>query len=262
MTRQPALFVSHGSPMIVAEPSPARTFMEGWSARATRPDAILVATAHFEARGGPVLTSAAQPTTIHDFGGFPDILYRVRYPAPGDPRLAARAAALLADAGFAPQLDAHRGLDHGAWTPLKLMYPDADIPVVQMSVDPTQDAAWHVRVGQALAPLRDENVLIVGSGAMTHNLRDFFGRRRAPDDAPEPYAAAFVDWARDAIEHGRTDDLIHWQTRAPFALKNHPTPEHVLPLFVALGAGGAAAGQRVHGSFSHGILAMDAYAFA
>lgn len=257
---QPALFVSHGSPMIVLDPSPAHDFLAHWSRTAPRPDAILVASAHFEARGGPVLTAAPQPATIHDFGGFPDALYRMRYPAPGDPGLAARAAALLDAGGFEPRIDGARGLDHGTWTPLKLMYPDADIPVVQVSVDPTRDAAWHVRVGEALAPLRDENVLVIGSGSFTHNLRDFFGRARAPDDAPEPYAEAFAHWARAAIEDGRTDDLLRWN-EGPFALKNHPTPEHFLPLFVALGAARAAAGRRVHGSFSYGILAMDAFAF-
>lgn len=246
--------------MIVVEPSPARMFLEHWSATATKPDAIIVATAHFEAAGGPVLTTHPHPETIHDFGGFPDVLYRMRYPAPGEPALASRATTLLETAGFAPRFDAARGLDHGTWTPLKLMYPAADIPVVQISVDPTRDAAWHADVGAALAPLRDENVLIVGSGSLTHNLHDFFGNRRAIDDAPEAYAADFAAWARDAIEAGRRDDLIHWQTRAPFALKNHPTPEHFLPLFVALGAG-AGGGRRVHGSFSYGILAMDAYAF-
>lgn len=247
--------------MIVVDPSPGRDFLVHWGETAVRPDAIVVATAHFDAPG-PTLTATPAPATIHDFRGFPEALYRLRYPAPGDPALARRAAALLTDAGFAPRLDAARGIDHGAWTPLMLMAPAADIPVVQLSVDSRRDAGWHFAVGKALAPLRDENVLILGSGSLTHNLHDFFGKARAPDDAPEPYAEAFAAWVQEAVAAGDIDALLDWERRAPFARRNHPTPEHFLPLFVALGAGAGGLGRRLHGSFSHGILAMDAYSFA
>lgn len=258
---QPALFVSHGAPSIVLDPTPAHDFLKSWSTGRAAPSAILVATAHFEAPG-PTLSASAQPETIYDFRGFPDALYAMRYAAPGSPALAERAGSLLRDAGLAPRLHPTRGFDHGTWTPLMLMYPDATIPVVQLSVDPARDAAWHVSVGEALAPLRDDNVLIVGSGSFTHDLGAFFrGPPRAEDAAPEPYVAEFAAWARAAIEDGRTEDLIHWTDRGPHALRNHPTPEHFLPLFVALGAARRARGARVHGSFSHGVLAMDAFVF-
>jgi 4,5-DOPA dioxygenase extradiol len=248
--------------MIVVDPSPAHAFLSGWADTAPAPAAVIVATAHFEAPG-PTLTSTTAPDTIHDFGGFPEALYRLRYRAPGAPALAEQAAALLAQAGFAPRLDPRRGLDHGTWTPLMLMLPEATTPVVQLSVDPSRDAAWHYRVGQALSPLRDENVLILGSGSLTHNLQDFFrGRPRTADEAPEAYVAAFAAWAQAALEAGDVASVLNWTSAAPHALRNHPTPEHLLPLFVALGAGGGARATRVHGSFSYGVLAMDAYAFA
>ena len=259
MTRQPALFVSHGAPTIVIDPIPAHDFLKS-AGPAPRPSAILVATAHFEAPG-PTLTTHPQPATIHDFGGFPPVMYEMRYPAPGSPALAEHAGQLLSAAGFAPRFDAQRGFDHGTWTPLMLMVPDADIPVVQLSVDPRRDAAWHFAVGEALAPLRDDNVLILGSGSLTHDLRAFFTNPLPESAPPEPYVSAFADWAHAALENGRTEDLIDWVSRAPHALRNHPTPEHFLPLFVALGAGGRGVGvKRIHASYSHGILAMDAYA--
>lgn len=256
----PALFVSHGSPMIVLDESPARTFLEGLGADLPRPRAILIVSAHFEA-AEPTLTAAPQPSMIYDFGGFPEALYRMIYPAPGAPSLAAQAADLLRAAGFAARLDEVRGFDHGTWTPLRLMYPDADIPVVQLSVDPHRDARWHYALGQALKPLREGGVLIVGSGALTHDLRAFFNRRTPGGPSPEVYGAAFAAWMAESIEAGRIDDVLAWETRAPEALRNHPTPEHILPLFVALGAGGDKR-KRIHESMDHGVLSMDAYAFA
>ena len=263
MTRQPALFISHGAPTIVIDPIPAHDFLKS-AASEPRPSAILVVSAHFEAPG-PTLTTHPRPPMIYDFGGFPAEMYAKQYPAPGDPALAQRAAGLLSNAGFAPRLDPARGYDHGTWTPLILMYPDADIPVVQLSVDPRRDAAWHFAVGEALAPLRDENVLIVGSGLLTHNLRGFFTGGAIPAEAAPPvdYAYAFADWAHAAISEGRTDDLLAWTTRGPHALHNHPTPEHFLPLFVALGAGGRdQPATRLHDSWSRGIFAMYSYATA
>lgn len=255
----PALFVSHGSPMIVLDQSPARAFLEGLGPSLPRPKALLVVTAHFEA-GAPTLTAAPQPPMIYDFGGFPEPLYRMTYPAPGAPALADKAARLLGLAGFAPRVDPVRGFDHGTWTPLKLMFPDADIPVVQLSVDPRQDARWHYALGQALAPLRDEGVLIIGSGALTHDLRAFFHRAAPGGPDPRVYAKAFAAWMVEAVEQGRIDDVLDWRAKAPEALRNHPTPEHILPLFVALGAGGPRR-TRLHHSMDHDVLAMDAYAF-
>jgi 4,5-DOPA dioxygenase extradiol len=256
----PALFVSHGSPMIVLDESPARTFLESLGPDLPRPNAILVVTAHFEARD-PTLTSVAEPAMIYDFGGFPEALYRMVYPAPGEPDLAAKAAELLRGAGFTPRIDPSRGLDHGTWTPLKLLYPSADIPVVQLSVSPERDARWHFALGKALAPLRDEGVLVIGSGALTHDLSAFFGRRPPGGPSPQAYAAAFAAWMAETIEAGRVDEVLAWNTHAPEALRNHPTPEHILPLFVAMGAGGPMR-RRIHQSMDHGVLSMDAYAFA
>jgi 4,5-DOPA dioxygenase extradiol len=257
----PALFVSHGSPMLVLEDGRARRFLTGYAAALPRPRAILVASAHWET-DAPRLTASARPETIHDFGGFPPALYRMRYDVPGDPDLAARAAGLLHDAGIAAELDPRRGLDHGCWVPLSLLYPAADIPVVQLSLQSHLDAAHHYRLGAALRPLRDDGVLIVGSGSFTHNLMIL--QRQASEDAPPPaWSAAFEDWIAERVAAGDLPALLDWRARAPNAAAAHPTDEHFLPFFVALGAaspGGAAT--RVHHSHTYAALAMDAFAFA
>jgi 4,5-DOPA dioxygenase extradiol len=260
MPKLPALFVSHGSPMLVLEDGRARRFLAAYAAELARPRAILVASAHWETVE-PRLTASAAPPTIHDFGGFPDALHRMRYPAPGDPALAQRAAALLRDAGFAVALDPARGLDHGTWVPLSLLYPAADIPVVQLSLQTDRGAEHHYRMGAALRPLRDDGVLVIGSGSASHNLMAL--DRRAGDTAPPPpWVAAFDRWVADAVAAGDTAALLDWETAAPNAHQNHPSAEHFLPLFVALGAGaGDGCGVRVHHSHTYGALTMDAYAF-
>jgi 4,5-DOPA dioxygenase extradiol len=230
-------------------------------AELARPDAILVVSAHFDM---PVLTvtGSAQPPTIHDFGGFPDILYRQQYPAPGAPALAQEIATLLAGAGHDVQVDPDRGLDHGAWVPLMLLYPGADIPVVQLSIDSRESAAWHVALGNALAPLRDSGVLIVGSGSMTHNLRAFFTEQPAIDAQPPEWVTGFADWIDARLMEGDAAAVTDLMARAPFAARNHPTPDHILPLHVAMGAGGVPLhARRLHRSTTYGVLAMDAYAF-
>jgi 4,5-DOPA dioxygenase extradiol len=196
--------------------------------------------------------------TIHDFGGFPQILFEQQYPAPGDAALAERVAGLIKAAGVPAGIDTARGLDHGAWVPLKLMYPQADIPVLQLSVQTHLGAAHHLRLGEALAPLAKEDVLILGSGSFTHDLRsvDWRGANAAPD-----WVTAFADWVNAALAEGRIEDLLNYRTRAPFAARNHPTEEHFLPLFVALGAGGPAA-RSLHQSLTFSVLRMDAFAFA
>lgn len=258
MTAFPALFVSHGSPMIVLQRTAAHEFLVNFGKELGRPKAILVASAHFETRA-PMLTADAEPAMIYDFGGFPRALFEMRYPAPGDPALAARAAGLLAAAGFPAQLAENRGFDHGTWTPLKLMYPEADIPVVQLSVQTQLGAAHHIAMGRALAPMREEGVLVMGSGSMTHNLYEL---NRGGDDVPAPdWVKQFGQWAHAAIEAGDEQAIADW-TRAPFARENHPSPEHFLPLPFAFGAGGEGAkGKRVHTSCEYGVLMMDAYRF-
>ena len=262
MPQQPALFISHGAPNIILSDLPARHFLEDYGRSLAKPDAILMVSAHFEHPGVAVVSDPA-PGMIYDFGGFEPELYRMTYPAPGSAAVAAKAMALLADAGFAPVNVAKRGYDHGAWNPLKLLVPEADIPVVQVSVDPSQDARHHYEVGQALAPLRGENVLVIGSGHITHNLRGFFHRGRNPafDSHLDAATTAFVDWVRGRVDAGDIDALLDWERQAPFAADNHPEAEHFMPFFVALGAGGPRDAQRLHHSVQNGFFYYDHYAF-
>ncbi|WP_297369636.1 class III extradiol ring-cleavage dioxygenase [Acidocella sp.] len=253
----PSLFVSHGSPMIALTPTPAHDFLAGLAASLPRPRAILVVSAHWETQA-PALTAVAQNATIHDFFGFPRPLYQLRYPAPGDAALAQAIATRLAGAGFPATLDTARGLDHGAWVPLRLAWPEANIPVLQLSVQSHLGPAHAYEVGLALAPLRDEGVLIIGSGSFTHDLRRFRGQ---PVTAPEsPDVTAFSAWMHDALTRADVPALLAYRRLAPFAADEHPTEEHLLPLFTALGAGGPIA-RRLHSSTEHAILRMDAYGF-
>ena len=204
---------------------------------------------------------AAFPPTIHDFGGFEPELYRVIYRAPGDPDLAARIASLLRDGGLDARVDRARGFDHGAWVPLMLLYPDGKIPVVMLSICPDEDAAFHYRMGRTLSGLRDDGVLVVGSGSVTHNLSAFFeGGFERDAEAPD-WVRDFADWLAGSAEAGAVDDLLDYRARAPFAERNHPTDEHLLPMFVALGAADGQPGMRVHRSNTYAVLAMDAYRF-
>jgi len=260
----PTLFLSHGSPMTALRDSPARRFFQGLGpeieAAWGRPKAILVASAHWETMQ-PAVNSVAVNDTIHDFGGFPRPLHEMQYPAPGAPAVADRVAELLAEAGLPCGIDRQRGLDHGAWVPLSLIWPAADIPVLQVSIQSHLGPAHHMQVGRALAPLRNEGVLIVGSGSFTHNLRIL---RRESMDAPQlPGAIAFADWFHGALSDRRTADLLTYRTRAPAAEEQHPTDEHLLPIYVALGAAGEGAkARRLHDSVEFGALRMDAYEFA
>ena len=251
----PALFISHGSPMLALEDCPARAFLSHLAATLATPSAILVASAHWETEA-PQLGAAMVNPTIHDFYGFPRPLYGLRYNPPGNPALAQRAAGLLAEAGMPATLEPRMGLDHGAWVPLLLAWPRADIPVLQVSLQPWQGTHHHYAMGRALAPLRQEAVLIIGSGSFTHDLRRLDRRGIAAPEPPD--VTAFSDWMHDAILQGRTEDLLEYRSRAPFAARQHPTEEHLLPLHLALGAGGAA--RCLHRSTTYGALRMDAYA--
>jgi len=256
---QPVLFLSHGSPMLAVDGSAAQGFLKGLAPALPRPNNILAVSAHW-ATEVPAVSLAKRPATIHDFGGFPDELYALQYPAPGAPDLAARTAALLQDAGLPVETDPERGLDHGAWVPLSLIFPAADIPVTQLSIQPQLGPAHHLLLGRALRPLRAEGTLIVASGAITHNLQAFFRGGFALDAAPPDWVALFADWVVDAIAEGRVQDLVRYRERAPFGEANHPTEEHLLPLFVACGAAAdSLVGEALHRSFAYGVLAMDAY---
>ena len=253
----PAVFVSHGAPNVILYDSPTRQFLAGLGEQLGRPRAIVAISAHWEARK-PTVNATLQPKTIHDFSGFEPPLYQMIYPAPGAPELARDVARRLLNAGMRPVTDDARGLDHGVWAPLKLMYPEADIPVTQVSVQPYESTQHHLVIGRALRDLREDNVLILGSGNATHNLREMM-----PDGAEPPdWVTAFATWLREKIADGDTDELIDYRNAAPFAAKNHPTEEHFLPLFAALGAGTpGVAGRMIHSGTTFGVLEMDAYAF-
>jgi 4,5-DOPA dioxygenase extradiol len=270
--RTPTLFISHGSPMLAIEPSPARDFLIDYGKQLKRPRAVVIASAHFETTR-PAVVGDANPGMIYDFGGFPDALYQIVYPAPGDPVVATKIGGLLAAAGFAPAMVSNRGFDHGAWVPLSLMFPDADVPVVQLAVQPQLGAGHHVKLGRALASLKDEDILVIGSGNATHNLRAFFHTRMQGDDfsmttpseggrtVPD-WVLAFDGWVRDKVQAGNVDDLVNYRERAPYARENHPSEEHFLPLHVAVGAAGEGAkGEIIHSSYANGVLSMDAYVF-
>jgi 4,5-DOPA dioxygenase extradiol len=245
--------------MLAVEPGAAGAMLSRLGTDLPRPTAVLAVSAHWEAPG-PVLGAAGRPQVIHDFYGFPRELYALDYAAPGAPKLAFRAAELLREAGLDPRTSDSRGLDHGAWVPLRYLYPAADIPVAQLAISPARGARYHLDLGRALAPLADEGVLILGSGGVTHNLDEFRGQ---PADTPAlDWVVEFGAWVAGRLAAGDGDALVHYRSRGPDATRNHPTEEHFLPLLVALGAAGVGArGRRIPGGTTYGILLMDAFVF-
>lgn len=257
MNRLPTLFVSHGAPTDALAPGIAGPQLKAAALQLPRPRAVLVVSPHWTTRDVRVST-ATRPATIHDFGGFDPALYDLQYPAPGHPERAARAVALLRAAGWQTAADDRRGLDHGTWVPLRYLYPDADVPVFQVSMPADLHAEGAVAFGRALAPLADEGVLIVGSGSLTHNLYEF--RHGQTDEAP--YAHAFAGWIREAVQKGDGQRLVRALDLAPHAKRAHPTSEHFLPLLVAFGAARATLPVTVlPGGMTHGVLSMESYVF-
>ena len=260
------LFLSHGSPMTALEPGAAGAFWQrlgpAVAAATQRPRAILAISAHSLARE-PVLMAAAQHTTVHDFSGFPEALYQLRYDAPGAPALAPRVAGLLQAAGLPVHVSDDGGLDHGIWAPLRFIWPEADIPVLPLAFPPDWSPAKLFALGQALAPLAGEGVLVYGSGSITHNLRLVFAGNRPPLDAPEiPESAAFRSWLAEHAAAADWPALLAYRAQAPHGVLMHPTDEHLLPFYVAAGAAGdPSPARRIHQSLTYGCLAMDAYAF-
>ena len=253
----PALFLSHGAPTLALANN---FYTHSWSELGVvmeRPAAILVVSAHWDTPS-PAVLAAARLETIHDFSGFPDELYCIRYEPPGAMALARRIATLLGAAGHPTALDPDRGIDHGGWVPLRWMYPDADIPVTQLSVQPALGARHHLEIGRALAPLRAEGVLVLGSGGIVHNLGALDWSVR--DGTPPAWAAAFNEWMAGKVEEGAVDDLADYRRLAPEPERAHPSEEHLVPFFVALGAGGLPA-RRFALGFDMGSLGMDGYAF-
>ena len=255
----PSLFVSHGAPLLAVAPGRAGNCLAALGAQLPRPAAIVVVSAHWETRR-PAVTAVAQPVTIHDFHGFPAALYELRYPAPGAPGLAARVAQALETAGLETDLDPVRGLDHGAWVPLLLMFPNADVPVLQVSVQPGATPEHHWAVGRALAPLCRQGVLVMGSGSITHNLGD--AHPEAEDTGEAAYSREFREWIAGAVAAGDTARVLRWAREAPHARRAHPTDEHFVPLLVAMAAGAdGARHERLHAGVTFGVVGMDHYLF-
>jgi 4,5-DOPA dioxygenase extradiol len=258
MQRTPVLFVSHGAPTFALEPGRLGPRLGAAGAALPRPKAVLVVSPHWMTHGVRVATTAA-PATVHDFGGFDRALYRIQYPAPGHPELAARTIEVLRAAGWPAEADERQGLDHGTWVPIRFLYPDADVPVFQVSLPATLTPQQAYALGQALAPLRDEGVLIVGSGSLTHNLYEF--RMDGGGDEAE-YAREFAAWVRQAVEARDDARLVDTLAIAPHAQRAHPTTEHFLPLLVAAGAAaGEAEVETLEGGITYGVLSMDSYLF-
>lgn len=252
----PSLFISHGSPMLALEPGDSGPALARLAAQLPTPKAIVIVSAHWES--SELLVSAnPHPRTWHDFGGFPPALYEVQYPAPGDPQLAGQVAALLNAALLPARLDTERPCDHGVWVPLSLMYPKAEIAVVQISLPSRQGPALQTQVGRALASLRQQGVLLIGSGSITHNLRDLDWN--AGPESIEPWAKAFRDWMVEKLAEDDEAALHDYRRQAPHAVRSHPSDEHLLPLYFARGAGGEFS--VAHQGFTLGALGMDIYRF-
>ncbi|RWR90353.1 Extradiol ring-cleavage dioxygenase [Cinnamomum micranthum f. kanehirae] len=260
--RMDTFFISHGSPTLsIDESMPARHFLKSWQDKGFVPEpprAILIISGHWETHE-PTVNVVDRNDTIYDFYGFPKRMYELKYPAPGAPQLAKRVKELLSKGGFGRvKEDKTRGLDHGAWVPLMLMYPEADIPVCQLSVQTELDGTHHYNMGKALAPLRDEGVLIIGSGSATHNLRAI-----GPSTGRiAPWALEFDNWIKDSLLNGRHEDVNQYDKKAPHAKMAHPWPDHFYPLHVALGAaGGTTKAELIHHSWQGDSLSYASYRF-
>ncbi|KAI4351926.1 hypothetical protein L6164_006225 [Bauhinia variegata] len=253
-------FISHGSPTLSLDDGiPARQFLKSWKqAYPQRPTSILAISAHWDT-AVPMINVVDRNETIYDFYGFPEAFYKLKYPAPGSPKLAKRVKELLKVSGFSRvDEDKKRGLDHGAWVPLILMYPEADIPVVQLSVQSELDGTHHYNMGKALAPLKDEGVLIIGSGSATHNLRQIL----PSGTPPVSWTVQFDNWLKEALLEGRYEDVNHYEEKAPNARMAHPWPDHFFPLHVAMGAAGEnSMAKLIHSSIDSGTLSYASYEF-
>lgn len=263
----PALFLSHGSPMFALDPGqtgPAlRAFGEQLQKNHPGLKGVVVMSPHWMTRGLGVMT-AARPETWHDFGGFPEPLYRLQYPAPGSLELAQQVLELLRQAGAPAQPDPERPFDHGAWVPLMHLLPKADVPVVQVSLPANLGPRELYVMGAALRPLREQGVLVVGSGSMTHNLREFAGGRPAQDAPASPYVETFSRWVEDTLTSNDLERLFDFENQAPNAARAHPTDEHFLTIFFALGAAGwgepnASKPQYLTREVMYSYLAMDSF---
>jgi 4,5-DOPA dioxygenase extradiol len=242
--------------MLALEPGASGPALARLAAELPKPKAIVIVSAHWESNE-LLVSGNPKPDTWHDFGGFPQALFEVQYPAPGDPHLATEVVERLENAGLPARIDPKRPFDHGVWVPLSLMYPQADIPIVQVSLPTHGGPALQTRVGQALAGLREQGVLLIGSGSITHNLRELDWH--AGPESVEPWARVFRDWMVEKLETLDEVALHDYRRQAPNAVRNHPSDEHLLPLYFARGAGGNFSVS--HAGFTLGALGMDIYRF-
>ena len=257
MSKAPTLFISHGAPTFAIEPGLLGPRLKVLGKQLSGMTAVLVVSPHWQTRDTRVMTTPA-PQTVHDFGGFPSVLYDLQYPAVGHPQYAAEAGRLLANAGFVGGMDERRGLDHGAWVPMRHLLPGADVPVFQVSMPHALDTASAFQFGRALAPIRESGVMIVGSGSLTHNLYEF---RQSGSEAAD-YAIEFTQWIRQAVTSNDIEGLVNYRQFAPHAQRAHPTEEHFLPLLVALGARSVTeAAQVIDGGITNSVLSMESYAW-
>jgi 4,5-DOPA dioxygenase extradiol len=259
-TLRNVLFVPHGSPMLALNPGAAGVAIQHVTQQLTAPRAIVVVSPHWETRS-PTLGTGTQLETIHDFYGFSPALYELNYPATGCPEVAIEVAQALQAHGFEVHTDAQRGLDHGAWIPLRQMFPDADVPVIPLSVQSHAGPMHAYKIGQALATLAQHNIWIVGSGNITHNLGDWRTASMQGGQTPA-YVQVFTDWLAERLAQGDIDSLLNYRKLSPAGVRAHPSEEHLLPFFTALGAAGPdAVPQAFHRGISDHVIAMDGYAF-
>lgn len=257
---QPALFVPHGAPTFALRPGAAGAALARLAKSLALPRAIVIVSAHWDT-AVPTVGTADRLETIHDFWGFPEELYSLRYPATGCREAANVVLAAIKAAGLAVHTDAERGLDHGAWVPLRLMFPDADVPVIPLSIQSSGGPQQAYALGRALAPLTAKGFLVIASGNVTHNLRDFQLAARSTGQSPA-YVRQFTDWLAGRLQARDIPALLDYRRQGPGAVQAHPSEEHLLPLYVALGAGGDTARvERVHAGIDDYVIAMDAYSF-
>jgi 4,5-DOPA dioxygenase extradiol len=255
--KTPVLFISHGAPTFALEPSNLGPQLKLLGQSLTQLRAVLVVSPHWQTPGVSVMATA-QPKTMHDFGGFPAALDQLHYRSSGAPVLANEVAQLLAKTGWPVSLNNSRGLDHGAWVPLMHLLPKADVPVFQVSMPYDLGTRSAFQLGQTLARLREQGVLLVGSGSMTHNLSEF----RQFADSSETYASEFTHWVRQTVQTHDVEKMFDYRRLAPHAMRAHPTDEHFLPLLVAMGAIGLNEPVEVlDGGIDHGVLSMESYAW-
>ena len=258
MKQAPALFVSHGAPTFALDPGSLGPKLSQLGEQWLGLEAIAVVSAHWQTARVEVMRTAT-PETLHDFGGFPQALYRLNYPAAGAPALAYETVAILKAYGIDAGLDDKRGLDHGAWVPLLHLIPGAQVPVFQVSLPFAFNAQKAFELGRALRALRQRGVLVMGSGSLTHNLAEI----GQVDPSRSQYAVEFTSWIRAHIQTRDIDALLDYRRRAPHAQRAHPTEEHFLPLLVAVGASeDADAVTVIDGGMTYGVLSMESYAFA